>query len=96
MDQCGRAPGAGTRARVRIGEFNHSRLVVKGRHVEHWLNDIKVVEFEGSAPEVQKLLRSYLPSGSAANSSIAETGPISLQNHASEAWFRNIRIRVLQ
>lgn len=79
-----------------IGEFNHSRLVVKGHHVEHWLNGAKVVEFESSAPEVRKLLRSYLPSGSAANSSLVETGPISLQNHASEAWFRNIKIRVLQ
>ncbi len=30
----------------RIGEFNHSRLVVDGSHVEHWLNGRKVVEFD--------------------------------------------------
>ena len=30
----------------RIGEFNRSRIVVKGSHVEHWLNGTKVVEFE--------------------------------------------------
>ena len=80
----------------RIGEFNHSRLVVKGHHVEHWLNGTKVVEFESSAAEVQKLLRTYLPKGAASNSPLVETGPISLQNHASEAWFRNIRIRMLR
>ncbi len=73
----------------RIGKFNHSRILVKGRHVEHWLNGVKVVEFETSAPEVQKLLRSDLPKG--ANEPI-ETSPVSLQNHSSQAWFRNIKI----
>jgi hypothetical protein len=29
-----------------IGEFNQSRLVVRGRHVEHWLNGAKVIEYE--------------------------------------------------
>lgn len=29
-----------------IGEFNESRIVVKGRHREHWLNGVKVVEYE--------------------------------------------------
>ncbi|SPF43987.1 conserved exported hypothetical protein [Candidatus Sulfopaludibacter sp. SbA4] len=76
----------------RIGEFNHSRLVVKGHHVEHWLNGAKVVEFETDAAEVQKLLRSNLPKGS---ERLVESGPISLQNHSSETWFRNIKIRTL-
>jgi hypothetical protein len=79
----------------RIGEFNHSRLLVSGRHVEHWLNGVKVVEFETTAPEVQKLVRGDLPKGSNADRPLAGTSPISLQNHASEAWFRNIKIRVL-
>ena len=53
-------------AKPKIGEFNHSRLLVKGRHVEHWLNGVKVVEFETTRPEVQKLLRANLPKGSGA------------------------------
>lgn len=33
------------------GEFNQSRIVVRGRHIEHWLNGEKVVEYETeSAP----------------------------------------------
>jgi len=80
----------------KIGEFNHSRLVVKGKHVEHWLDGTKVVEFDTGGAEVQKLLRSNLPAGSAPNAPIAESSPISLQNHSSEVWFRNIKIRVLQ
>ena len=41
----------------RIAEFNHSRLVVRGGTVEHWLNGTRVVRFEIAAPEVQKHLR---------------------------------------
>jgi hypothetical protein len=67
----------------RIGEFNQSRLVVDGSHVEHWLNGTKVVEFRLEAPEVQKLFPGIAPKESA----------ISLQNHHSEVWFRSIRIR---
>ena len=53
--------------------------------MEHWLNGAKVVEFETTAPEVLKVLGNEVPKAS----------PISLQNHSSEAWFRNIRIRPL-
>jgi hypothetical protein len=37
-----------------VGEFNHSRLVVKGDAVEHWLNGVKVVDGSLNAPEVAK------------------------------------------
>ncbi|MGA7240936.1 MAG: DUF1080 domain-containing protein [Bryobacteraceae bacterium] len=79
----------------RIGEFNHSRLVVNGSHVEHWLNGMKVVEFDARRPDVQKLLRGDLPKGSPPGTPLIEVSPISLQNHQSETWFRNIKIRVL-
>ncbi len=79
----------------RIGEFNQSRILVNGSHVEHWLNGVKVASFELSAPDVQKLLRNDLPKDSAAAAPLVESGPISLQNHSSETWFRNIKIRPL-
>jgi hypothetical protein len=79
----------------KIGAFNHSRLVVNGRHIEHWLNGTKVVEFDLGNLEIQKSLRSNLPTGSAADAPLLVTSPISLQNHSSEAWFQNIKIRVL-
>ncbi len=70
---------------VKRGGFNHSRLVVDGARVEHWLNGTKVAEFRLDAAEVQKRFPGMAP----------EESPVSLQNHQSEVWFRNIRIRVL-
>jgi hypothetical protein len=83
------------RVRPRIGAFNQSRLIVKGRHVEHWLNGTKVVEFETNAPDVEKLMRNDLPKNSPPEAPLLESSPISLQNHSSETWFRNIKIRPL-
>jgi hypothetical protein len=74
----------------KIREFNHSRLLVRGGIVEHWLNGTQVVRFEIGAPEVQKHLREMR----GADGAIRMEGPLSLQNHSSETWFRNIKIRV--
>src|SRR6185369_6513291 len=35
-----------------VGQFNHLRLVVKGDHIEHWLNGEKVLDGSLKAPEV--------------------------------------------
>ena len=58
--------------------------------VEHWLNGTRVVQFEIAAPEVQKHLRELRKD----DGEILLEGPISLQNHSSETWFRNLKVRV--
>jgi len=73
----------------KIGEFNHSRLVVRDGVVEHWLNGTRVVRYQIGAPEVQKHLRELRKDDAA----ILLEGPISLQNHSSETWFRNLKVR---
>ena len=76
---------------VKIGEFNHSRIVVRGTHVEHWLNGVKVVEFDTHDAAVHKQLLQL-----AKGADLRAESPISLQNHTSEVWFRNIRVRRLE
>jgi hypothetical protein len=73
-----------------VGEFNHSVLAVRGGHVEHWLNGVKVVEFETSSPLVHTVLAKLAGGGPVAAESF-----ISLQNHGSPVWFRNLKLRRL-
>jgi hypothetical protein len=83
------------RTSAAVGTFNHSRLVVRGHHVEHWLNGVRVVEFDTVDPRVVTLLRGDLPKGSPPNAPLRQESPISLQNHTSAAWFRSIKVRRL-
>ncbi len=78
-----------------IGEFNHSRLVVRGDRVEHWLNGKKVLEFPITQPNVSRQLLSMRPKDQP-EAPLRKESPISLQNHSSETWFRNIKIRALK
>jgi Domain of Unknown Function (DUF1080) len=76
------------------GEWNTSRLVVNGNHVEHWLNGAKTVEFEmGSDDMKARIARSkyakVLRFGEKASS------PILLQDHGDAISFRSMKLRVL-
>ena len=82
-----------------VGQWNHSRLLVKGDRVEHWLNGEKVVDGSLNAPEVAKGTGARWGVGSPVYELLVKQPrkacPISLQNHGSDAWFNNIKIRVL-
>jgi len=76
------------------GEWNRVRLVVNGNHVEHWLNGVKVVEYElGSADWAERVARSKFAKwpefGKAAE------GRIGLQDHGDRVAYRSVKIRVL-
>jgi hypothetical protein len=84
---------APSKADWKIGAFNRSRIVVKGDHVEHWLNGAVVLSYEITEPKVQAAMRNLLPKGSAPEMPLIKESAISFQNHSSQAWFRNIRVR---
>jgi hypothetical protein len=76
------------------GEINSSRILVKGNHVEHWLNGIKVLEYECGS-EVVKAAVAASKFKDKAGFGDKVRGHILLQDHNSQAWFRNVKIREL-
>ncbi len=77
-----------------FGEWNTCRILVDGKHVEHWLNGDKVLEYEVGTPElleqVQRTKFRNVPGFGEKTS-----GYIVLTHHNEPTWFRNIKIREL-
>jgi hypothetical protein len=78
-----------------VGSFNHSRIMVNGDHVEHWLNGVRVVSFDLGGPAAQKVFAGLRKKDEDASTPIQRETPISLQNHGTPAWFKNLKIRRL-
>ncbi len=77
------------------GQWNDSRLIVQGRHVEHWLNGVNVLIYELDSPEVKAgIARSKFKNAPGFGEKIA--GPIMLTYHNDECWYRNIKLRELR
>jgi hypothetical protein len=77
------------------GEWNASRLVVRGHHVEHWLNGRKMLAYEVGSPEVKAgVARSKFKGEPGFGEKI--TGPLMLTYHNDECGYRNLKLRVLQ
>lgn len=77
-----------------IGEYNTAKLIVKGNHVEHWINGNKVVEYEMGSPEMTKLLAESKFSNNP-DYGKSPNGLIMFQHHGQKVWFKNIRVRRL-
>ena len=77
-----------------VGEWNSSRVLIRGNHVEHWLNGAKVLEYElGSEVVKAGVAASKFKNAAGFGTKIA--GHIMLTDHQDECWFRNIKIREL-
>lgn len=76
------------------GAFNESRIVVQGKHVEHWLNGIKIVEYDlGSPVLIDAIAKSKYKDVPGFGAKIKTR--ILLQDHGDEVRFRNLKIRTL-
>lgn len=84
------------------GEWNTSKIVVKGKKIQHFQNGKKVVEYTIRTPEWTKLLQASKfsqekwPLAFELLSKVgAEPGIIGFQDHGDNVWYRNITVKVL-
>lgn len=85
-------PAAANKPLKPPGEWNRSRLLVRGNHVEHWLNGVKALTYELGSPEVKAgVAASKFKTSPGFGEKI--TGHILLTYHHDETWYRSIKIR---
>jgi len=78
-----------------IGNWNRAMIIVQGCHVEHWINDIKIVEYERCSQEWRALV-AYSKYKNWPHFGEAHEGYILLQDHGNKVSFRNIKILELK
>ena len=76
------------------GQWNQIRVRVQGAHAEHWINGVKIVEYQlWSDDWKQRVLKSKFKD--MPKFGTFKKGPICLQDHSDRVEFRNIKIRPL-
>ena len=77
-----------------VGEYNQVKITSRENHIEHWLNGVKILEYEYGSEALKKLINKSkfkdMPYFAKASS-----GRIGLQGDHGEVWYRNVRIRKL-
>jgi len=78
-----------------VGEWNSTRIVARGAHVEHWLNGQKVVQYELWSPDWEAKVKAS-KFNDWPNYGRSKTGYLAIQgDHDGVLALRNIKIRTL-
>lgn len=77
-----------------VGEWNEGRLVARGNVIEHWLNGVKVVEYEIGSPDWEARVKAS-KFAKLKDYGRIKRGYIALQDHGDVVTYRNIKIRPL-
>jgi 3-keto-disaccharide hydrolase len=76
------------------GEWNNSEVIVKGKHVEHYLNGKRILQYELDSPELRAAVAKS-KFKDIARFGKPQKGHILIQDHGNAVWFRNVRIKPL-
>jgi hypothetical protein len=76
-------------------QWNSSRIIARGPHVEHWLNGQKLLQYEAGSPDWETRLKASKFATWPKYGRLTK-GRIGIQgDHAGELAIRNMRIRIL-
>ncbi len=75
-----------------VGDWNESEVLVRGKHVEHWLNGQKVLSYDLESAELKAAI-SLSKFKNTPRFGTQMRGHILLQDHGDEISFRNLKIR---
>ncbi len=75
-----------------INQYNLARLVVKGNQVEHWVNGVKVTEYELTGDKWKEDVEASNYANNA-DYGKADKGKIALFSENGNIWIRNVRIK---
>ena len=73
-----------------VGEWNKGRIVCKGSVIQHWLNDVKVIDFDYTDPRWEFNVTMLKLRGA----DLSKRGArLSLQDHGDPVWYRHLKLR---